>query len=92
MKYGLQPIILQLLNKVNLSAYYVPAGNACFVRSTVEWRLPDKLDYYNDICWDFYQNVTDKLEVKLILCFGNTSWKFVCYKLNANRQLYPTTA
>lgn len=83
-KHGLQPRILHLLNKVNLSAYEVPASNVCFVRSTVEEKIANKIDSYNDICWDFHQNVIDKLEIKIILCFGNTSGKFVCNKLNAN--------
>ncbi len=84
-KYGLQPRILHLLEKVNLSPYEVPASNICFVRSTVEAKIADKIDYYNDICWDFHQNVIDKLGIKVILCFGNTSGKFVCDKLNANQ-------
>jgi uracil-DNA glycosylase len=84
-KYGLQPRILHLLEQINLSPYNVPASNICFVRSTVEEKIADKIDYYNDICWRFHQNVIDKLKIKVVLCFGNTSGKFVCDKLNANK-------
>ncbi|MBD0824445.1 uracil-DNA glycosylase family protein [Aestuariibaculum marinum] len=83
-KHGLQPRVLHLLEKVNLSPYEVPASNICFVRSTVEKKIEDKINYYNNICWDFHHNVIKKLEIKVILCFGNTSGKFVCDKLIAN--------
>lgn len=84
-KSGLQPRVLHLLEKVNLSPYEVPASNVCFVRSTVEQKIAQKLNYYNDLCWNFHQKVIVELGIKLILCFGNSSGKFVCDKLNANK-------
>ncbi|MEW4925368.1 hypothetical protein [Algibacter sp. 2305UL17-15] len=83
-KYGLQPRILHLLDKINLSPYEVPASNVCFVRSTVEKKISDKLSYYNHLCWGFHQKVIERLGIKVILCFGNSSGKFVCKKLKAN--------
>lgn len=86
-KYGLQPRILHLLNKLDLSPYEVPASNVCFVRSNVESKISRRLNEYAELCWNFHKNVIDTLEVKTILCFGNSASKIVKRKLDANELL-----
>jgi hypothetical protein len=82
--YGLQPRILHLLGVLKLSPYHVPASNICFVRSSREKMISDKLYAYSELCWAFHQKVIDELEVKIILCFGKSAGSIVRRKLQAN--------
>ena len=84
---GLQPRILHLLNKLNLSPYDVPSSNICFVRSTREKDISDKLSYYAELCWSFHEKVIMDLEIEVILCFGKRSGNFVRRKIHADSQI-----
>lgn len=84
---GLQPRILHLLNKLNLSPHEVPSSNICFVRSSRERIIASKLVNYSELCWPFHEKVIKELKVKVILCFGKTAGRIVKRKLNANEFL-----
>lgn len=79
----LQKRILNLLDKLNLDPHEVPASNVCFVRSSREKNIADKIDDYMELCWNLHDEVIDKLKIKIILCFGKTTGKFVKKKLEA---------
>jgi hypothetical protein len=81
---GLQPRIRHLLNKLNLSPNEVPASNICFVRSSREKMISDKLSYYTELCWPFHEKVINDLEIKVILCFGKRAGSIVRNKIHAN--------
>ena len=83
--HGLQPRILHLLRSLNLSPHTVPASNVCFVRSKRERNISDKLYEYAELCWPFHVKVIVELEVKVILCFGKSTGRFIRKKLQANR-------
>jgi hypothetical protein len=83
-KYGLQPRILHVLSKLNLSPYDVPASNICFVRSPREKNISNKLHEYVELCWPFHERVIAELEIKVVLCFGIKAGEIVKKKLGAN--------
>lgn len=80
----LQLRILHLLKVLNLDASETPASNICFVRSSRESHISDKIKDYMDSCWSFHQNVIDRLEIKTILCLGQTAGKYTRSKIDAN--------
>lgn len=83
----LQKRVLHLLTKLDLSPYEVPASNVCFVRSSREKEIADKIKNYMDLCWDLHEKIIDELKIKVILCFGKTAGKFVKGKLNATEEI-----
>lgn len=86
-KFGLQPRILHLLKKLNLSPHDIPASNICFVRSSRESGIPAKVfNDYCESCWQFHEAVINELEIKIILCFGNTAGNFIRKKINTSKQ------
>lgn len=85
--FGLQPRILHLLNQLSISPYEVPASNVCFVRSTGEKNISKFLNEYAELCWPVHQRIIDDLEVKVVLCFGQTAANIVRKKLGANDQI-----
>ena len=82
--HGLQPRILHLLVKLELSAYDTPASNVVFVRSSREQDIKDLYNDYAEKCWLFHKIIIKDLSIKTILCFGKTPGNFVKKKLNAN--------
>lgn len=85
--FGLQPRVLHLLNRLNLSPYEVPASNVCFVRSHRKKNIAKDLNYYIELCWPFHQEIIEELEVKVVLCFGQTAGYIVKKKLGAHEQI-----
>jgi len=82
--HGLQPRILHLLEKTNLSPYEVPSSNVCFVRSKLIKDLSlEQRNLYLELCWTFHEKVIKELGIKVILCFGKNAGNFVRNKLAA---------
>lgn len=81
--YRLQPRVLHLFDKLNVSAYRVPSSNLCFVRALIAINIANDLPKYAKLCWPFHQKVINDLEVKVILCFGKDAGEFVRNKLDA---------
>ena len=81
---GLQPRILHLLKRLELSAHEVPASNVVFVRSSREKEIKELYNEYAEKCWNFHERVINDLSIKTILCFGKTPGNFVKKKLGAS--------
>ncbi|SDX55106.1 Uracil DNA glycosylase superfamily protein [Lutibacter oricola] len=84
---GLQPRVLHLLNQLNVSPYEVPASNVCFVRSPREKNISKFLNTYAELCWPFHQKIIDELNVKVVLCFGQSAGDIVRKKLGASEKI-----
>jgi hypothetical protein len=76
-----------LEEKLKLSPYEIPASNLVFVRSPREGKLDKKLyKEYAELCWsNFHEKIVSKLDVKIIICLGNTPGNFVRKKLNMKK-------
>ena len=84
--YKMQPRVLHLLEKAELSPGKIPASNIIFTRSRQENSLTGDVESLKESCWSFHRAVIEELKPKVILCFGQTSGKWVCKKLNATQQ------
>ncbi len=84
---GMQPRVLHLLRRININPGNVPASNIVFLRSGREDRLEDDLSQLVEDCWPFHKKVIEDLNVRVILCFGQTSGKWVCNYLNAHKKV-----
>ncbi|MFN6037141.1 MAG: hypothetical protein ACK452_01640 [Bacteroidota bacterium] len=83
-----------LLKNLNLSPYYIPASNLVFVRSAREGNFNKSLyKEYAKLCWNnFHEKVINKLEIKIIICLGNTPGNFVRKKLKMGNDLIDSFA
>ena len=84
---GMQPRVLHLLKTLKLSPGEVPSSNIVFVRSRREDQLKGDMAALAETCWPFHGRVIDQLRPKVVLCFGKTSGRFVCKKLEASKQI-----
>jgi len=82
--HGMQPVVLHLLNKLELSPEAVPASNLIFIRSRIEADISANTIELAEMCWPFHETVVSELQPKAILCFGKTVGRFVRKKLMAN--------
>ena len=80
--YGLQPRVMHLLKNVGLDPRLTPSSNICFVRSQREKNISNQINQIIDKCWPFHNAVINRLNIKIILCFGATSGNAVRKKLN----------
>lgn len=83
--HGLQPRILHLLNEIGLTPIETPASNVVFVRSSREENIKKLYKKYAEQCWPVHEKVIKVLNIKTILCFGQTPGNFVRKKINANK-------
>jgi hypothetical protein len=81
---GMQPRVLHLLNRVGLSPGSVPASNVVFARSRRESQFSGSLETMAGACWPFHRSVIERLEPRVILCFGGTAGEYVRRQLSAN--------
>jgi hypothetical protein len=81
---GMQPRVLHLLRRLNLEPQNVPASNVIFVRSAREKDINNQLRQLAELCWPFHQAVIETLGVRVVLCFGQRSGRWVREQLNAN--------
>jgi uracil-DNA glycosylase len=82
---GMQPRVLYLLKKVNLDPQKVPASNVIFERTARERDLRGRIPELVETCWPFHQAVIEKLNVRVVLCFGQRSGLWVREKLDAKK-------
>ena len=81
---GMQPRVLHLLRQVNLDPRNVPASNVIFERSAREKDINNRFRELVELCWPFHQAVIERLGVRVVLCFGKSSGRWVRERLNAN--------
>ena len=85
--YGLQPRILHLLHRLGLNPRRVPSSNVVFVRSERDSDIKDRFRELAEACWPFHEYVIKRLEVRVILCFGQRAGTWVCKQLNASEKI-----
>lgn len=85
--WGLQPRVRHLCQELVLDPRRVPSSNLIFVRSQRESGLGLSSRQLKMSCWPFHRAVIERLDVKLIACFGKTAGNFVRHMLGADRQI-----
>jgi hypothetical protein len=84
--HGMQPRIIHMLRQLRLDAGHVPASNVIFVRSKREKDLGE-FSRFAELCWPFHKTVIERLGVRVVLCFGKSSGKWVCNQLGAQERI-----
>lgn len=82
--FRFQPRVLHLLRQLDIDPGSTPASNLIFQRSQREKDL-SQLGRLASGCWPFHRQLIEKLEVKVVLCFGQTAADFVREKLETIR-------
>lgn len=82
--WGLQPRILHMLDRLGLDPRAVPSSNVVFVQSRGEKELGLETAELLKSCWPLHQAVIDNLNIRTILCFGNTAGAWVRGQLRAH--------
>ena len=82
---GIQPSVIELIQKLGYDPREVPASNVVFTRSKDEVSLQEK-DLIANACWQFHREVIAHLEPKLILCMGRGAEDILKNKTNAVRK------
>src|SRR5690606_1776853 len=82
---GMQPRVLHLLRRVGLLPGGVPASNIVFARSRRENQFLGSLLSMAEVCWPFHHAVIQRLEPRVVLCFGGTAGEYVRRQLGANK-------
>lgn len=81
---GMQPRVLHVLKKLKFQPRSVPASNLIFKRTRTEAGLKPDFSSLAEQCWAFHEQVIARLEVKVVLCFGQTVGNWVRNKVGAN--------
>jgi hypothetical protein len=84
---GMQPRVLHALRRLHLNPGRVPASNLIFVRTAREIDLKGRQRELADECWAFHERVIISLDIKVVLCFGQTSGDWVQGKLGAHEHV-----
>ncbi|HUZ04788.1 MAG TPA: hypothetical protein VMU62_05480, partial [Acidobacteriaceae bacterium] len=84
---SMQLRVLHLLGQVSLDPRRVPASNVIFERSTREEDIESRIPELVEQCWPFHQAVIERLGVRVVLCFGQSSGIWVCKKLDAHKRV-----
>lgn len=81
---GLQPRVLHLLKRLGFDARCVPSSNIVFARSTRESTFIGGMADMGKESWLFHQTVIERLQVRVVVCFGQTAGGWVSEKLGAS--------
>jgi len=84
---GMQPRVLHLLRKLNLQPRNIPASNVIFVRSAREKDIAVPFQRLAKACWPFHKAVIERLSVRVVLCLGQRSGRWVREQLNAKSRV-----
>jgi hypothetical protein len=81
---GMQPRVVNLLIKgLGLDPRKVPASNVVFLRSALERDIASRFSNLARECWPFHLAVIERLDVRVILCFGQRAGNWVCERFGA---------
>lgn len=86
--HGMQPRVLHLCKQLSLDPGEVPASNLIFPRSRREAALVGDPKQLADQCWPFHAAVIADLQVRLVVCFGQTVGRFVRRQFSAHDQTH----
>lgn len=84
---GMQPRVLHLLRRLSLNPHSVPASNVVFVRSAREADLHREKSQLLPLCWKVHAEVIERLDVRVVICFGRTAGSWVCEQLHAHDEV-----
>lgn len=84
---GMQPRMLHLFARLGLDPRQVPASNVVFVRSRSEADLARQKQLLLDACWPVHEAVIEVLQVKAVMCLGNTASQWVRARLGAHEHV-----
>jgi hypothetical protein len=79
----MQRNVQYLCKKLGLKPRHVPASNLIFQRSSRENSLEGNRTQLIKDCWPFHAAVIDKLNTRVIICFGHSAGRYVRAQLNA---------
>jgi hypothetical protein len=82
--WRMQPRVLHLLSVLGLDPGVVPASNIVFLRSSCENSIEGKLREWAKACWPFHLRAIERLQVKVVLCFGKSAGRWVREQLGAD--------
>lgn len=82
-KAKLQVRVLHLLAGLGMNPGHVPSSNVVFVRSRRLKNIDQDFDALADSCWPFHSAVLEKLEPRVILCFGGRAGSYVRRRVGA---------
>ena len=86
--HGMQPRVLHLCMQLGLDPRETPASNLMFTRSRREAALLGDPKQLAEQCWPFHAAVIANLQVRLIVCFGQTVGRFVRRQFRAHNQTH----
>ena len=79
----MQRRVLHLARQLGLNPRSIPSSNIVFERSTRSSTFHGDLLSIAEMTWPFHQRVIQNLGVRVVVCFGGKTGKFVANKLNA---------
>jgi uracil-DNA glycosylase len=83
----MQPRVCHLLERLGLAPRSVPASNVVFVRSAREADLDREKSQLLPLCWKVHAEVIERLDVRVVVCFGRTAGSWVREQLHAHDEI-----
>ena len=80
----LQRRVLHTFRELGLDPGRVPMSNLIFKRTTAAVDVAPELNKLTDLCWPFHQTAIEKMNVRIVLCFGQDAANRVRTKLEAD--------
>lgn len=80
---GMAPRVLHLFKGLGLNPGSVPCSNLIFVRSRREADLGKDWRSLAVQCWEFHAHAIERLQPRVILCFGKKTGDYVTRKVGA---------
>jgi hypothetical protein len=84
---GMQPRVCHLLRRMGLDPRGVPASNLIFTRSARERGITRSLAELASYCWPFHAAVIAEQKIRIVVCFGRSTSRWVCAKLGAHQRV-----
>lgn len=77
--------MLHLVSKLGLDPGLVPSSNLVFARSRRENDVASaQMQLWAESCWGFHKTMIERLQVRVIVCFGQSVADFVRMKVDAH--------
>jgi hypothetical protein len=83
----LQRRVRHLFDGLRIDLRRVPASNLVFARARSASDLGDERARLMDRCWALHRSLITRLEVRVVLCLGSETGRFVRDRLGADREI-----
>ncbi len=83
--YGMAPRVLHLFATSGFNPGEIPCSNLIFVRSRRQDDIKEESLSLAESCWPFHEFAIERLQPRVVLCFGKTAGNYVRRKLGANK-------